>query len=161
MVADTANSVFAAMLTPSLEQQIVAPDGPAPSTRRSDKREVIIARNLFNASTLAPPPLTMPEPEPEEDLEESRLPLKLLGTAASSNPALSHAAVENTRLKQTVVVKINDDLERIADLAAKIAERAVRFRVGGGGEVPPLLMQLRESLTWMLAGSISSFIGER
>jgi general secretion pathway protein C len=62
-----------------------------------------VARNLFNSAELAGP---APEPEPEvtEDLEETKLPLRLLGTAASENLSLAWAAIEDLEAREHVVV---------------------------------------------------------
>ncbi len=79
---------------------------------RSDV-SVIRARNLFNVSTLVPE--LEPEPEPEEDLfgelDETELPLKLLGTAAAADERLSWAAVEDLQARKHLVVATNHPLK--------------------------------------------------
>jgi len=108
LLADAANEVFAALLTPTAED---VARGPAPTVRaRRDwaDREIILKRNLFNASLLAP---AIPDDEPVEDLEPTRLPLRLLGTAAATPADLSWAAVEDEDERRTVVVRVGDAIQ--------------------------------------------------
>jgi len=109
LVADAANEVFAALLTPTGED---VTRGTAPTARgRRDwaDREIILKRNLFNASLLAP---AVPVDEPIEELEATRLPLKLLGTAASTPAEFSWAAVEDEEESRTVIVRISDPIHK-------------------------------------------------
>jgi len=109
LVADAANEVFAALLTPTAED---ATHGSTPTARaRRDwaDREIILKRNLFNASLLAP---AVPVEEPIEELEATRLPLRLLGTAASTPAELSWAAVEDEEERRTVVVRVSDAIHK-------------------------------------------------
>jgi general secretion pathway protein C len=82
----------------------VAPAGP-PSVR---DRHVILERNLFNASTVFPAAAPVAE---EEDLEATKLPLRLLGTAASPDTRQSWAAVEDLETRKHEVVRIADPLK--------------------------------------------------
>jgi general secretion pathway protein C len=107
LVADTANEVFAALLTPKPEDATPAPVTGATVRRDWANREIILKRNLFNASLMAPP---VPAAEPVEDLEETQLPLKLIGTAASIPPEHSWAAVKDQTEQQTSIVRVNDQL---------------------------------------------------
>lgn len=85
---------------------------PAPvAVRAARDRQVILERNLFNVSTLV---ATQPVVEEEEDLEATKLPLKLLGTAAASDSALSWAAVEDLETRQHLVVRPDDLLKQQA-----------------------------------------------
>jgi len=61
-----------------------------------------VVRNLFNSTEIA----AVPEPEPvvEEDLQETKLPLRLLGTAASDDVELTWAAVKDLNERQYKVV---------------------------------------------------------
>lgn len=109
LVADTANEVFAALLTPTAED---ATRAPAPTVRARGAwadREIILKRNLFNASLLAPP---APVAEPVEELEATRLPLNLLGTAASTPAEFSWAAVEDKEERRTIIVRVNDQIQK-------------------------------------------------
>jgi general secretion pathway protein C len=109
LVADTANEVFAALLTPTAEDATRRPTSTARARRDWADREIILKRNLFNASLLAP---AAPVEEPIEDLEATRLPLNLLGTAASTPTELSWAAVEDEEARQTVIVRMSDQIHK-------------------------------------------------
>lgn len=74
-------------------------------------REVILKRNLFQVSTLLPSESAAEEAAAAaEQLEATKLPLKLLGTVAASQPTLAWAAVEDTQGHSQIVVRVNDSL---------------------------------------------------
>jgi general secretion pathway protein C len=77
-----------------------------------DERQVILSRNLFNVSTLG---AAQVEPE-EEDYEQTKLPLRLLGTAAAADPRLSRAAVEDLETRTHQVVHVGDRLKGQAEV---------------------------------------------
>jgi general secretion pathway protein C len=109
LVADAANDVFAALLTPTAED-ITRGSAPTARARRAwSDREIILKRNLFNASLLAP---AVPVEEPPEDLEATRLPLRLLGTAAAMPADFSWAAVEDEEAQRTVIVRVSDAIHK-------------------------------------------------
>ena len=89
----------------------LAPAPAAPTGRDWSQREAILTRNLFQVSTLLPEGPLEPAPgDEDEDLEATRLPLKLLGTVASSDPRASWAAVEDTTRRERRVVRTQDRL---------------------------------------------------
>jgi general secretion pathway protein C len=129
IVADTANDVFAALLTPSPEEKAeAAVVASAPSRHSWADREIILGRNLFNASLLAP---AEPEvvAEESEELEETKLPLRLLGTAAAMPAELSWAAVEDETERRTYVVGIKDSIR--SAVVERIERRRIVLREGG------------------------------
>ena len=92
-----------------------APTETAPAAAPSwDDRQVILGRNLFNASLLAP----AGGAEIEEDLEATRLPLTLLGTVSALEPENAWAAIEERDTHVTRIVKVNDELRPGVDGAA-------------------------------------------
>jgi general secretion pathway protein C len=97
-----------AALVPAPEPQLAALTAPVRISREPQDRQAILARNLFNASVLSPP-VAAPVPQ-DEDLEATKLPLKLLGTAAAGDPALSWAAVEDLETRKHSVVRPQDQL---------------------------------------------------
>jgi general secretion pathway protein C len=111
------------------EAGAAASSGPAPApaaAKQWDDRKVIIDRNLFNASTLAPAAVAQTMDE-NERYAKSTLPLRLLGTVAAG-PA-SWAALE--RLdgdRKGIVVRVNEDLSRKWGLSATVL-RIERGRV--------------------------------
>jgi len=58
----------------------------------------------------------------------------------------------------TACLKINNDLERIGDLACNIAKRARRLSIEGLGTVPVLFHDMTESVTGMLRDAIDAFV---
>jgi len=100
---------------------------PAPIASRSwDERQVILGRNLFNVSTLAP---SAAEPT-IEDLSATKLPLRLLGTAAALDASLSWAAVEDLDTRKHEVVKVRDRLKGKAEVV-RIERKRIVLRNGG------------------------------
>ncbi len=88
------------------------------------ERKVILDRNLFNVSVFAPAPVV----QPEEDLEETKLPLKLLGTVAGA-PEFSWAAVQDLQGGQHVVVRVGGQLQDRAEVE-RIERRCIVLRNG-------------------------------
>ena len=56
------------------------------------------------------------------------------------------------------ILKINNDLERIADLAVNISERVIDFSRYGRGEAPAEFQQMAEKARWMLKSCLDAFI---
>jgi general secretion pathway protein C len=129
MVADATNEVFAALLTPE-PAEVTAPSvaSAAPQRAWSD-REIILKRNLFNASLLAPPPPPEAEAPPEEDLAATKLPLRLLGTAAVIPPDGSWAAVVDESERRTLIVGVGDTLNKAT--VKRIERKRVVLSEGG------------------------------
>ena len=126
VMADAANAVLAAVLLPPPPNPDAAELRALPPRARSwGDRQIILARNLFNASTLLPAEVVDIEPEvAEEDLEETMLPLRLLGTAASQDAMMARAAIEDTENHARLVVAVGD---RVKDQATVL--RIERRRV--------------------------------
>jgi general secretion pathway protein C len=120
-----AELVASAATPPPLAAAVSA--APAPVAARSwDERQVILGRNLFNVSTLAP---AAAEPT-IEDLSATKLPLRLLGTAAALDANLSWAAVEDLDTRKHEVVKIRDRLKGKAEVI-RIERKRIVLRNGG------------------------------
>jgi len=83
----------------------------APGRAWSD-RQAILDRNLFQVSTLLPGPSVEAPPEPvEEELQATRLPLRLLGTVASADKAAAYAAIEDQGTRKKRVVRAGETLQ--------------------------------------------------
>ena len=128
LLADTANAVFEALLTPAPPDLSEGVSPPPPAARAWSDRKVILTRNLFNSSLLAPPP--PPKKVVKEELEATKLPLSLLGTAASPNPALSWAAIEDESSRRTVVVRVDDEVKGKAKVTRIERKRVVLLENG-------------------------------
>ena len=131
LLADSANAVFDALLTPAPTDPSEGASRPPPAARLWSDREVILTRNLFHSSLLAPPP---PRPKKKvvvkKELEPTKLPLSLLGTAASPNAALSWAAVEDRSSRRTVVLRVDDEVKNKAKVTLIERRRIVLLEDG-------------------------------
>jgi general secretion pathway protein C len=122
LLAQSVNTVFAALLTDTPAGKS-APAEAAPPVPQTSDRQIILTRNLFNASILTPEPGTAAALE-EEDLEATQLPLNLLGTAAADLPELSWAAIEDRDTQQTLVLRVGDSIRNLA-----VVKRIERKRI--------------------------------
>jgi general secretion pathway protein C len=136
MVADTTNEVFAALLTPEPAEVSAPSVGSAPLQRSWSDREVILTRNLFNASLLAPARPPEEEAPPEEDLAATQLPLRLLGTAAAIPIEASWAAVIDESERRTLIVGVGDPVNKAT---VKRIERR-RLVLSEGGKLRELVL---------------------
>jgi general secretion pathway protein C len=126
-VAQSVTGVMEAWLTP-------LPMGDAPAALPADAGarpaadpQIILTRNLFNASILAP---STPIAALAEVLEATRLPLSLLGTAASDDPERSWAAIEDREKQQTLVLSNGDSVRNVAKVM-RIERKRVVLDEGG------------------------------
>ncbi len=104
--AKTANSVISSTLGVGADEVSAPTETVLAASKTWEERQVILDRNLFNASLLAP----TGEAAIEEDLEATRLPLTLLGTVSALEAENAWAAIEERDTQATRVVKVNDDL---------------------------------------------------
>jgi general secretion pathway protein C len=95
-----------------------------------EDRKVILENNPFNVSTLAPTPIEAPQ---EEDLEKTKLPLRLLGTAATADPETARAAVEDLDTRTHLVVRVGDVLKGRAEVL-RIERRRIVLQNGPNKE---------------------------
>jgi general secretion pathway protein C len=127
LVANTANTVFAALLTPSPAERAPAPAPEPPAGRSWSDRQKILERNLFKASLLAP---ARPV-EVDEDLQATQLPLGLLGTVASPDPQLSWAAIEDKETREHLVLRMQDDVKDGKATVVRIERKRVVLSENG------------------------------
>jgi general secretion pathway protein C len=99
--------VVAALIEPDAANASESRAADPASPRDRADRQIILTRNLFNVSTLAP----AGGEELLEEYEDTKLPLRLLGTAAAADTALSWAAIEDLETKQHLVVRIDQDVK--------------------------------------------------
>ncbi|NNL86467.1 MAG: hypothetical protein HKP27_12480 [Myxococcales bacterium] len=100
----------------------------APGKKNWQDRQVILTRNLFNAKGLAPTQLSAAEVE--ENYAKSKLPLRLLGTVASSRQEDAWAAVEDTEQREHLVVRLKDRLKGRAEVIRIDPRRIVLLNAG-------------------------------
>ena len=121
-----------ALEAPEVEARPAPPADP-PRARTWAERQVILTRNLFNASTLAPPKPKQPAPAEDEKLAATRLPLRLLGTAAADDPEASWAAVEDLEERTHRIVRPGDAVKGKARVV-RIERRRIVLDNGGRRE---------------------------
>ena len=126
--ARTVNAVIGSSLATSPEPAVAPAETQLAAAPSWNDRQVILNRNLFNASLLAPAGQTAIE----EDLEATKLPLTLLGTVAALEPENSWAAIEDRETKLTRTVRIDDELRPSATVL-----RIERRRIVHPGERIP------------------------
>jgi general secretion pathway protein C len=127
LVANTANTVFASLLAPEPAPTPTAARAAPAAGRSWADREIILKRNLFNASLLTPP---VADGQESEDLEATKLPLSLLGTAAHADPRASWAAIEDLQARKTLIVKTNDEVAQGARVLRIERRRVVLLENG-------------------------------
>ena len=133
LAADTANEVIAAVLVPAAPETVAPRTAPTPPRARSwAEREIILTRNLFHSSTEAP---SLTAAQLQEQLEKSRLPVTLLGTFASSDPALSRATLMDKEKSETLVVAIGDQIKNTAEVQRIERRRVVLIENGAPREL--------------------------
>jgi general secretion pathway protein C len=99
--------IVAALLEPDAANAMPSRERAEAAPRDRDDRQIILTRNLFNVSTLAPAGIV----DDSEEYEETKLPLRLLGTAAAADTALSWAAIEDLETKQHLVVRVEQEVK--------------------------------------------------
>jgi len=127
---------------PPAEAAASAPLAPPPAREWSD-RQAILERNLFQVSTLQPEQPIETEPTlSEEELEATRLPLRLLGTAAANaDGGPSWAAVEDQQSHKQIVVREQD---RLLDQATVIRIERRRIVLQNGAKREELALDEEE-----------------
>ncbi len=109
-VATVFNEVSADYLRPAPTAfETTAPPAAAPR-RDWSERQPILDRNLFDAQTFAV--TAPPEPEPSEELEETKLPVRLLGTQVHSVRENSKAAISDKTGRKHELLHEGDSLEK-------------------------------------------------
>jgi general secretion pathway protein C len=131
LAANTANTIFAAMLAPPDPSEILAPAPTSAPSANLDHRRAIVDRNLFQSSSIE---VAAVETE-TENIEATKLPLDLLGTAAAENPEFAWAAVLDRQQRKTLVVGIGDRLKDKADVVRIERRRLVLLEDGAHREL--------------------------
>jgi len=131
LAANTANTIFAAMLAPPEPSAVIESTPTRAPAADSDHRRVILDRNLFQSTAVA---VTAVE-EPVDELDATKLPLDLLGTAAAENPELAWAAVLDRDERKTLVVGIGDLLKDKAEVVRIERRRLVLLENGAHREL--------------------------
>lgn len=111
--ADVINQVGASVLIPNDPPPLPAIQPAANQGQSWSERQVILERNLFDTKVVDEPLLIE---EPDVPIAETKLPLRLLGTIASSDQTIASAAIEYTQRREHVVVRVRDELEHLENV---------------------------------------------
>jgi general secretion pathway protein C len=132
LLAEIIGDILDSVLAPAGTTGSPSAAQAAASPRDRADREVILQRNLFNVSTLAP---ALTDEELEEQYEKTKLPLRLLGTAAAADPALSWCAIEDLESKQHLVRRLDEEVKPGGGVRViKIERRRIVLQNGGRRE---------------------------
>lgn len=132
--AGLANAWIAEWLAASPNTAPVSKVSASQPARAWSDRQTILDRNLFQVSTLLPEKPAERGPElTEEELEATRLPLKLLGTIASSDQNAAYAAIEDQQNHKKIIVRVD---QRLLDKATvlRIERRRIVLQNGAKRE---------------------------
>ncbi|MBW2272461.1 MAG: hypothetical protein JRG96_04260 [Deltaproteobacteria bacterium] len=110
-----------------------------------DERKVIIDRNLFGAK-VAHEPSPVPVVEVSEEVEETKLPLELLGTLWSSDSQLSTAAIRDTSSRVDQVLAVGETLEERDQVTVAAIERGRVILQNGSRREELLLAEAGETV---------------
>jgi general secretion pathway protein C len=155
LTAGLANAWIAEWLTATpISAPTTTAAANAPGRAWSD-RQMILDRNLFQVSTLLPEQPTEVAPEvTAEELEATRLPLKLLGTVSASDQKASYAAVEDQQNHKQIVVRVDD---RLLDKATVIRIERRRIVLQNGAKREELALDDEDTL----GGARTAGVGAR
>jgi general secretion pathway protein C len=121
-VASVVNKISAGALVGTVEPTYASPSASPEAARRFEDHAVILARNLFGAQILGATALPV-EPEPEPELEETKLPVQLLGTLLSGDPSKSTAAITERGAPEPELLHEGDRLARHQQASVARIER--------------------------------------
>lgn len=97
----------------------------------------ILERNLFGAQLAGDSQAILPSDEP---VAATKLPLKLLGTAAANDERRSRAAIQDEKTQKHLVVGVGDELEGHARVSVRAIERT-RVILDNAGRPEELLLR--------------------
>jgi len=129
--AKTVNAVIGSSLAVAPDSAVSPTETQLAAAPTWNDRQVILTRNLFNASLLAPASATAIE----EDLEATKLPLTLLGTVSALEPENAWAAIEDRESKLTRTVRVNDTVRAGATVQRIERRRVVLIENGSPREL--------------------------
>ena len=104
--------------------------------QRAAAPSVILDRNLFGAQLAGEVQVA---PETQEPLTKTKLPLRLLGTAAASSVSVSRAAIENEKTRKHMVVAVGDLIEGFRQVHVQAIDRT-RVILDNAGRAEELLL---------------------
>ena len=144
-LAHVFNAISADLLMPAPDVFEAPSQIAALAPRDWDERKPILDRNLF-AAQLFPAPPPEPEPEPEPLLEETKLPVRLLGTLLSAVSGNSTAAIAENGSRSHELLHVGDQLERHPQAQVAKIERGRVILQNGARREELLLVEDKTSM---------------
>jgi type II secretory pathway component PulC len=143
LVSVVFNQILAERLQPDSTPIYAGELEAAQSAPDWNDRKVIIDRNLFGAKVAREQAEPAPAPvvEEAEEVEETKLPLELLGTLWSSDPALSTAAIRDTGNRSDQVLLVGEFLEEHDGVQVAAIERGRVILLNGSRREELLLFE--------------------
>lgn len=137
--AQVTNSVIAQELQPSAPVQAAPAVAPVDTPPDWAARAPILERNLFAVQVAgdAPPPVVEAV---DENLEDTKLPLSLVGTLASTGPS-SRAAIVDNRTRKSQVLQTGDEVEGHPEVRIDRIERGRVLLINQGRREQLLLSE--------------------
>lgn len=123
LVADVVTEIGGEFVEPpAIQNEVVRADEAGEVARVAPT--AILDRNLFGAQLAGEVQVANEEElDADADLEKTKLPLKLLGTAAASREERSRAAIQDEKARKHLVVAIGDELEGHSRVRVKDIQR--------------------------------------
>lgn len=123
LVADVVTEIGGeALEPPPLQNEVVRAEDGAEVARVSPV--AILDRNLFGAQLAGEAQVSNDaQLDAQEELAKTKLPLKLLGTAAASREERSRAAIQDEKSRKHLVVAVGDELEGHQRVRVKAIQR--------------------------------------
>jgi general secretion pathway protein C len=121
VAANVITDVAASVVVPSRMPTPPVPEIQTAAAPRWQDRQVILDRNLFGAQVVDDP--VVAEAPPDEDIEETKLPLTLLGTISSEDQRVASAAIQNSTTREHEVVKVGDYLTGLDQVRVERIDR--------------------------------------
>jgi len=126
LVAQGVNQVSEAALSPVAAGASPAAIDADMEPRSWADRKAILDRNLFDVQVAGGEHVEIVQEEEIDEIEDTNLPLKLLGTIASGDQVIASASIENSRDRSHQNVRVGDDLKGFPDV---VVERIGRGHV--------------------------------
>ena len=137
LLADIVTQVAAEAIEPDAVEPVTDSDPAGGDVRRvAAAPSTILDRNLFGAQLAGEAQVPAESSEP---LARTKLPLRLLGTAAASAEARSRAAIENEKTRKHMVVAVGDAIEGHRGVRVDAIERT-RVVLDNSGRPEELLL---------------------
>lgn len=131
------NQIASELLAPPPARASLVSPQQEQTAKTADSR-VILDRNLFGSQLTDPAPMI--EEPPEEDVSETELPLRLLGTAASGDDSVSMASIENKTTRKHEALHVGDTLSAFPDVTVERIERR-RIVLRNGARLEELVLE--------------------